>query len=424
MFKGPFILDDHAYSRENLLRHAHEILGDGDLPEWKAKLFQLITDLLTEDRPIIQQTSGTTGDPKVYELDRKAMIRSARMTLSHFELQPGMKALLCLPTDYIAGKMMVVRAFEGNLTLITAPPTGNPIQELEQYIDFTAMVPLQVFEAIKDPEKLDQMLGTLLIGGGEINTALRQQLHGLQKMKAFETFAMTETLTHFAVRRVNGPDVQPLFRTMKGVTIGSDGRGCLTVSVDGITEGLITTNDLVKIHDPHSFEWLGRYDHVIKTGGIKVIPEQIEAKIREQIEAKIRELTGRELLVLGLPDAKLGQKLVLLIEGGAGGIEGSANGIQNKTGGMQSETGGKQSETGGKQSKKGWLESETGWLESYTGSMESDIPVSVKETLLSRLKEILARHEIPREIFFIPSIPRNQNRKPDRNAAKKLIEGK
>jgi len=359
MFSEPFSIDGQKFSRTDLLDHAQQGAGAPAQPKWKKKFYSFVLDLLSDDRPIAQQTSGTTGKPKVFKLDRIAMIRSAGMTISHFGLRPGDRALLCLPVDYIAGKMMVVRAFAGQLDLCTTEPAGNPLRDLEQRIDFAAIVPLQVFEAMETPELVDRFIGTLLIGGGEINNALRTKLTGLNETKVFETFAMTETLTHFAARRINGPEADALFRTMEGVTIGQDERGCLTVDVAGITGGTIATNDLVKINGTHSFEWLGRYDNVINTGGIKVIPEVLEDKIRELTAIK------NDLVILAKDDEKLGQKVILVIEAADG---------------------------------------------------EIDI-VQLRSTLKSGLQ----KHEIYKEIHLIRSFPRNSAMKIERRKIKELI---
>jgi O-succinylbenzoic acid--CoA ligase len=174
----------------------------------------------------------------------------------------------------------------------------------------------------------------------------------------YESFAMTETLTHFALRRLNGPDADTLFRTLDGVTIGSDDRGCLTVSVEGITRGTVQTNDLVNIHAPGAFEWLGRYDNIIKTGGIKVIPERIEKVVKE--------LTGREAVVVPLPDDRLGQKLFLVLEGSG-----------------------------------------------TRSALHGNLP--------ALLKTRLEKHEIPKEIRILPRLPRNRSMKIDRLAVQRMI---
>lgn len=397
MLEGPFNINGHSFSRESLLEYCNGMLETGDLPEWKEKLYRFIADLLTEDRPIVQQTSGTTGDPKVYELDRMAMLHSAKMTLSFFGLTLENTALLCLPVDYIAGKMMVVRAFAGNLRLVTTEPSGNPLNNLNQPVDFAAMVPLQVFEALKTPEKLNETIGTLLIGGGEISETLRNKIRQLDKVQVYESFAMTETLTHFAVRRLNGPGEDPLFRTLDGVAIGSDDRGCLTVSVEGITRSTVQTNDLVRIHSPGAFEWLGRYDNIIKTGGIKVIPERIEKLVKE--------LTGREAVIVPLPDNRLGKRLVLVLEGS----ETNATGMHRRDeDAHRNETGGTHI---GQSNKDGDHVNEPG---SGTGSV---LPGNLPALLKTRLE----KHEIPKEIRFLPRLPRNRSMKIDRLAVQRMI---
>jgi len=362
MLPDKFTINGRSFSRESLLDHAGERITASSAGKWERKLFRFIIDLLNEEHHIIQMTSGTTGEPKVYELNRTAMVNSARMTLSYFNLKPGDSALLCLPVDYIAGKMMVVRAFEGGLNLQTTEPSGSPVGEPGMYTDFTAMVPLQVYEVMKTPGIVDQIIGTLIIGGGEINEQLRRKLAGLQKTRVYETFAMTETLTHFAVRKLNGPVPDPLFWTMKGVTIGTDDRGCLAVDIEGITNGTITTNDLVEIRDNCSFAWLGRYDNVIKTGGIKVIPELVEKKIRE--------LTGieNELVIAGITDERLGQKVILIIEDPKGAVD--------------------------------------------------------SRQLIALMKKGLPRHELPKEIQVLSSFPRNSSMKVDRVQVTKNIMGK
>lgn len=359
MFNEPFSIDGRKFSRSDLLDHAQQEMDTPALPQWKKEFYSFVCGLLSDDRPILQQTSGTTGKPKVYMLNRTAMVRSARMTINHFGLSPENKALLCLPVDYIAGKMMVVRAFAGQLDLHLTEPSGNPARDLDQKVDLVAMVPLQAFEAMKTPEKVDRFIGTLLIGGGEINDALRKRLSVLNDTKVFETFAMTETLTHFAVRLINGPEADPLFRTMEGVAIGQDDRGCLTVDVEGITNGTVTTNDLVKIQGDSSFEWLGRYDNVINTGGIKVIPELLEEKIHE--------LTGikNEVIIAGMDDNRLGQRVILVIE-----------------------------------------------------ARDRDINNS---QLMSALKSGLQKYECPKEIRILRSFPRNSAMKVDRRSIKRII---
>jgi O-succinylbenzoic acid--CoA ligase len=356
---GPYRIDGVEFSHETLIRHCMELVGKAGRPDWYMKVFAFIQLFLDESTgPILQKTSGTTGDPKEFQLSRKAMRASARKSLSFFNLQPGDRALLCLPVDYIAGKMMVVRALVGGMDLVLTEPSGRPLQGVEGEFDFAAMVPLQVHDSLNEDDELNR-IETLLIGGGELHPSIREKLTRLNTPNVFESFAMTETYTHFALRQLNGPAPDSQFWLLDGVKIEKDDRDCLVVEMPGVTEGKVVTNDLVEISDDGSgFLWLGRIDNVINTGGIKVIPELLEAKIKG--------LIGMECLVLSLEDDKLGQKLVLLVE-----------------------------------------------------NSDANPPVAYWEELM---KKQLSSYEIPKKTIVTREISRNAAFKPDRVASLRLID--
>jgi O-succinylbenzoic acid--CoA ligase len=257
----------------------------------KREVFTFIQLFLDPDgADIVQPTSGTTGDPKTISLTRDSMLLSARRTLALMELKPGNTAFLCLPVTYIAGKMMVVRALAGGLNLLMEAPSGRPLKALSRQVDFAAMVPLQVHDSLahKDPISL---VRKLLVGGGSLTAALQDELSGFAHPLVYESFGMTETITHFALRRINGPEPDPFFRLMEGVKAGVDGRACLEVDIPGITRGKIKTNDLVVMEDGgRGFRWLGRYDHVINTG-------------RHQDHSRTSRATGEAVYRTGMPDA-------------------------------------------------------------------------------------------------------------------------
>ena len=300
-----YIIDGKQFTGKELFSYASRIVQSGSVEDWRVDVFHFIRDFLDGSTPITQRTSGTTGEPKLLELRREAMLQSAKMTLDYFSLQPGNTALLCLPVEYIAGKMMVVRALSGGLNLLTVKPKGNPLETIHSPVDFAAMVPLQVFESLKDATKL-KWIKKLIIGGGAIPNSLRSEINRLTEPVVYETFGMSETYTHFAVRRINGEHPSSFFEVLKGASVVPDERGCATVDIPGITEGRIITNDLVEMKSADSFEWLGRVDNVISSGGIKIIPEMLEEKIRQ--------ITGREGVVISLPDPRLGERLVLVVE--------------------------------------------------------------------------------------------------------------
>jgi O-succinylbenzoic acid--CoA ligase len=356
--KEGFRLDGVPHNRESLVRYCHDTLNRPGIPGWRKELCLFMHHWFDPAVPVIeQQTSGSTGKPRKHLFYREAMVRSAQNTLTQFNLQTGERVLLCLPIRYIAGKMMVVRAMVGGLDLVTVEPSGRPMTGWEGNVSFAAMVPIQVHESLHHGDDLSPV-GILLIGGGEIHPTMRQHLAGMERPGIYESFAMTETCTHFALRRINGTDPDLLFLPMQGVSVSQDHRGCLVVNVDGVTGGPVTTNDLVEI-EPHGkgFKWLGRVDHVINSGGIKIIPEILEQKIRAAL--------GLDCLVLPEKDARLGNRLLLVIE-----------------------------------------------------SEKSDPPV---EQWLQSLREVLPTYEVPRRILTVPRIPRNPSFKPDRKETLRLV---
>jgi o-succinylbenzoate---CoA ligase len=255
------------------------------------------------------QTSGSTGKPKQIRVSRQSMIRSAELSGNILDLKKGDTALLCMPLEFVAGKMMLVRALVLGLNLVVVKPSSYPLKDVptETIIDFAAMTPMQVQETLKEPAtftKLSQ-IKKLIIGGAAVGRQLEDELQQLQG-DIFETYGMTETLTHIALRKINGSKRSEYFSVLPGITISTDNRGCLIVHAPHLDDPDVTTNDLVEIISPTQFRWLGRADNVINSGGIKIFPEQLEKKLESLIKERF--------IITGLPDIKLGEKVVLVIE--------------------------------------------------------------------------------------------------------------
>jgi O-succinylbenzoic acid--CoA ligase len=269
------------------------------------KVFLFLEQWLNSDSFITLQTSGSTGLPKQIRINKEYLLRSAQMTGDFFSLQPGMSALLCLSPDYIAGKMMVVRAMVLRLNLIVAKTESNPIQNLEQDIDFAAMVPLQVGTILKvSPEKLDR-IKTLIIGGGPLSLSLEDSLQ-LSPTHCWHTYAMTETVSHIAARPVNGINRTNWFIPMPGVSVSVDSRSCLVIKAPQLAEGMIITNDLAELSGT-KFRITGRIDDVIVSAGFKLLPQEIEKKLSRQIQIPF--------FLIGKDHPEAGQIAVLFIEG-------------------------------------------------------------------------------------------------------------
>ncbi|MER3318085.1 MAG: AMP-binding protein [Allomuricauda sp.] len=294
-----FRLNDIPYSFESLSQISEDLVEKG-------KPFQkLIGDFLLDwvsDRPVVEvTTSGSTGKPKTIVLKKEHMVNSALATGEYFQLQPKQKALLCLPCTGIAGKMMLVRAMVLGLHLYYVEPSSSPLPENSKIYDFVAMVPLQVQNSLNQLSRIQ----TLIIGGAPVDSSLRSQLVKLS-VRAFETYGMTETITHIAVKRIAEGSTN-YFETLPNVFVAQDNRECLVIDAPKISSEKVVTNDLVELINNTQFKWLGRYDSIINSGGVKLVPETIEEKLSTIVESRF--------FVAGLPDKTLGQRLVLVVEG-------------------------------------------------------------------------------------------------------------
>lgn len=260
---------------------------------------------LSPEPYVTVHTSGSTGQPKSVQLPKAAMIASARMTGTRFGLKAGDRALVCLPARYIAGKMMLVRGLVLGLDLHFTEPDSAPLAATgDTDFAFAAMVPLQVQHSLARHKARFERIQTVIVGGAPVSHRLEADIRTCRN-RVFETYGMTETITHVAVRdlKIGGP-----FEALEGVAFSTDARGCLVVHAPHLHEGPVATNDLVAL-DGSRFRWLGRIDHIINSGGVKVVPEEVE-------RALAPHLSGR-FFVAGLPDAVLGETVALLTEGPA-----------------------------------------------------------------------------------------------------------
>lgn len=260
--------------------------------------------------PIIEvQTSGTTGIPKTIQFNKEQAIQSAKKTGEFFQFKMGDSLLLNLSPNYIAGKLMIIRAMVHNLKLIVAPLQSNPllnIDSLPNKIKLAAFVPSQIIEILSHEKSTANynQIENILVGGAQVSQELEKKICKF-KPKAYASFGMTETLTHFALRKIDGKT--NYYTVLNGVAIELDNRSCLKVKSIGINDDFIQTNDLVELVDAENFIWLGRYDNVINSGGIKIYPEKIEALIQPYLNEYLFYITSRK-------NDKLGEEVVLVVE--------------------------------------------------------------------------------------------------------------
>ncbi len=301
-----------------------------------------LEDFLSEwnndsDRVLVH-TSGSTGKPKPMMVEKKRMLNSARITCDFLGLKPGDSALLCMSLDYIAGKMVVVRSIERHLHLISVSPSGHPLKDINLKdangkdvngeITFAAMVPMQVYNTLQVPEERERLthIRHLIIGGGAIDASLEKELRSLPgNIAIWSTYGMTETLSHIALRRINGDEASEWYQPFDSVKISQTDEGCLVIDAPLVCAETLVTNDIVEIEpyiynkvENHEevgkhnkveklrFRIKGRKDNVICSGGIKIQIEEVEALLKPHLE--------KPFMIAKKKDEKFGEIAVLLTE--------------------------------------------------------------------------------------------------------------
>ena len=266
--------------------------------ETTPELYSFLIEWFNEEDDILLKTSGSTGVAKTISVHKKKMILSAQKTGSFLNLEPGNKALCCLPLNYIAGKMMVVRAITLGLNLTVIEPSKAPFKNLTEDYIFSACTPHQLENSVNDLSKIK----ILLVGGAPISEKTRVRLNG-SKNKIYETFGMTETVSHFALKNISKGEKS--FKALDGISFKSN-NGCLKIYSTELLEAPITTSDIVDLQSEKEFIWKGRQDFIINSGGIKINPEVVEKTLSGFFSIPF--------IVLGLPDNTLGEKLIIAFE--------------------------------------------------------------------------------------------------------------
>lgn len=272
-------------------------------------LDEFLTEWNNESDMIFVHTSGSTGNPKPMYVEKKRMLNSARITCDFLGLRPGDTAFLCMPLDYIAGKMLVVRSIERKLNLVSVTPSGHPLKDISLSFDkpsLAAMVPLQVYNSLNVAAEAETLRSFthLIIGGGAIDDELAKALRSFPN-HVWSTYGMTETLSHIALRRLNGDGASEWYTPFDSVDVSQNEDGCLVIDAPLVHDGKLVTNDIVELKDG-KFRILGRKDNVICSGGIKIQMEEVERALRPYIESNFM-ITKRS-------DKKFGEIVVLITE--------------------------------------------------------------------------------------------------------------
>lgn len=250
---------------------------------------------------VVAHTSGSTGMPKEIRLLKSDMRSSARATNAFFGIDGGSVLALPLSLDYIAGKMMAVRAIEAGCRLDVMKPSNDV--SLAGPTDLLAVVPTQL-PSLMAQENSPSMIRHLLIGGAPLSDDAERAVAS-RFSSAWLGYGMTETCSHVALRRVGDDGV---FAAMPGITFSVDSESCLRIESARFSWQQLQTNDVAELLDPTHFRWIGRRDNVVNSGGVKLHPELLEADYLRRIPSL------PPFYLCGEDDPVLGQRLVMVVE--------------------------------------------------------------------------------------------------------------
>lgn len=304
--KQYLLLNGRRYGADNLHLLQSETGEDRNSPVFA--VYEFLQQWFDSSPFMTVHTSGSTGTPKELVVRKAQMIQSARLTCEYLNLRAGDTALLCMNLRYIGAMMVVVRSLVAGLNLIVRPASGHPLADVEIPLRFVAMVPLQVYNTLQVEQEKERLCRTdiLIIGGGAIDEALETKIQQLPGA-VYSTYGMTETLSHIALRRLNGPLASERYYPFSSVKLSLSSEDTLVIEAPLVCDETLQTNDVARIYPDGSFIILGRKDNVINSGGIKIQAEEIEKILRPFIPASF--------VITSMPDERLGQAVTLLIEG-------------------------------------------------------------------------------------------------------------
>lgn len=276
---------------------------------------------------MLVHTSGSTGVPKTISVEKKRMEASALMTCRFLNLNARDTALLCMPLKYIAGKMIVVRSIVSGMRLVSVTPSSHPLAGIAEVPTFAAMVPMQVASSVEVPEELEKLkrIKHLIIGGGAVDERLASVLQTFPN-NVWSTYGMTETLSHIAMRRLNGAAADLFYTPMPEVKVWANDERCLCIDAPQICDAVLTTHDIVEFaSDGKRFRILGRLDNVINSGGVKIQTEEVEEvikKVMANVCPAAADSQSVSFAITSKADAKFGEAVVMAIARGA--LDGSS----------------------------------------------------------------------------------------------------
>lgn len=335
-------------------------LSEEETDEARRAVYAFLAEWFSPSAVVGVQTSGSTGAPKLMEVEKARMMRSAIRTCEMLGLREGDTALLCMDLKYIGAKMMVVRALVAGMRLLVRRPSGHPLAGVGEQVDFLSVVPMQLYDTLQDAAGTERLarVRCVIVGGGAVDEALQGRLSALP-CRVYSTYGMTETLSHVALRPLNGPDASEAYTPFAGVRLSLSPRGTLVIHAPEVCAADLETNDVVRLHGDGTFTVVGRADNTVNSGGIKIQIEEEERRLKAFIPVPFA--------LTSVPDERLGEALVLLLD----------------------------------------------------AACPADDAL-----LMAEMRSRLPRYHAPRRIVRVSEVPRTENGKTDRGACRRLAGGK
>ena len=253
-------------------------------------------------------TSGSSGVIKEVAFTPQSLLVSAKAANTFLEAANGSQWSLLLPTTHIAGINVIIRSMEVG----TLPIDLRNFDGEFPTVDFTSVVPTQLFRALNSDERLLRHLQSaraVLVGGAALTSALREEAISAG-IHIIETYGMTETCGGciYDGSALNGVE----FRINENGVI--EIRGSLLANsylnfpeLFKLHDGWFTTNDLGEVIDG-KLKVKGRADDVIISGGENLSLIAVEATLSVRFP-------DIEFAAFAVNDAQWGQALHIGVVG-------------------------------------------------------------------------------------------------------------
>jgi o-succinylbenzoate---CoA ligase len=279
--------------------------------------------------PVVVRTSGSTGTPKDVALSSRALLASARATLSRLG-GPG-SWVLALPAHYVAGLQVIVRsnlARTSAVVLSEHPDLASATARLPTGRRYLAAVPTQLYRWISAPADAEalQAFDAVLVGGGAAETALVDTARA-RGIDVVTTYGMSETcggcvydglaLDNVSVRvgaegviRLSGPVLFDGY-------VGDPG---LTARV--LRDGWLVTPDVGRLRPDGRLDVIGRADDVVVSGGVNIALPVVERRIQAMAEVA-------QCALVAAPDPEWGHRVVAHVVPAPGAVAPSLEAVRD-----------------------------------------------------------------------------------------------